>query len=162
MKREFQLRETVEESDRQAVKDVLSSSGFFYDYEIEVALELVDERLAKPKKSGYFFIFAETADKKVLGFTCFGPIACTASSYDLFWVAVHNDCRGMGIGKELLTATEKAIKKLGGKRIYIETSSRPLYEPTRKFYEKCGYPLEATLKNFYGPDDSKCIFAKEI
>jgi len=161
-KREFRLRETVQESDRKAVRDVLASTGFFYDYEIEVGAELVDDRFANGEKSGYFFIFAETEEKKVIGFTCFGPIPCTASSYDLFWIAVHNECRGMGVGKKLLVATEEAIKKMGGKRIYIETSSRALYEPTRKFYEKQGYPLEAQLKDFYGPNDSKCIYAKAI
>ena len=161
-KREFLLRETVQESDRKAVRDVLASTGFFYDYEIEVGVELVAERLAGGENSGYLFIFAETEEKKVSGFTCFGPIPCTAFSYDLFWIAVHHECRGMGVGKKLLVATEEAVRKMGGKRVYVETSSRALYEPTRRFYEKHNYLLEAQLKDFYGLNDSKCIYVKEL
>jgi hypothetical protein len=46
--------------------------------------------------------------------------------------------------------------------VYIETSNRPQYVPTRAFYERCGYECEAVLKEFYGPGDDKVIFAKAL
>ncbi|MCX5832942.1 MAG: hypothetical protein NTV99_00205 [Deltaproteobacteria bacterium] len=58
--------------------------------------------------------------------------------------------------------TEEKIAGLGGKRIYVDTSSRPLYEPTRLFYEKCGYRKEAVLKDFYAEGDSKFIYSKAL
>ena len=62
----------------------------------------------------------------------------------------------------LIQATEAEIPALGGTRVYIETSSRELYHPTRRFYERCGYALEAVLKDFYTPEDDKLIYRKSL
>ncbi len=50
----------------------------------------------------------------------------------------------------------------GGSRVYVETSSRPLYEPTRAFYLARGYREEARLPDFYGPGDAKVMYVKVI
>ena len=138
---------------------MVKASGFFYDEEVEVAVELVEERLAKGAKSSYYFLFAEHSGK-VVGYTCFGPIPCTKSSYDLYWIVVHNDFRGSGLGTELLRRSEDMISKRGGTRIYAETSSRPQYDPTRAFYQKAGYQQEAVINDFYAPGDSKIVYLK--
>jgi GNAT superfamily N-acetyltransferase len=156
------LRNSPAPADRVAVADILTSSGYFYDYEIAVAEELVCENLEKgAEKSGYNFIFADNEDRTI-GFTCFGPIACTESSYDLYWIAVHKDVMFQGLGKRLIKETEEAIRKMGGTRVYIETSGRELYKSTRDFYIRSGYLLEAELKDFYGKGDSKLIYVREL
>ncbi|MEW5802033.1 MAG: GNAT family N-acetyltransferase [bacterium] len=153
-------RNTVTQSDRESVREIIESSGFFFPEEVETAVELVEERLIKDIRSGYYFLFAEQA-KRVIGYTCFGPIACTKASYDLYWIAVHNDFRGLGLGKKLLSKSEQTIATMGGQRIYIETSSKKQYEPTRLFYLHCGYQEEATLKDFYAPGDDKVIYCRK-
>ncbi|MEQ8187196.1 MAG: GNAT family N-acetyltransferase [Candidatus Eremiobacterota bacterium] len=153
------FREEVIPSDIETVREILESSGYFYKEEIAVGVELVEERLNKGIASGYHFLFAEE-NGRVVGYTCFGEIACTKGSFDLYWIAVHNDIRGSGIGKKLLTLTEKKISDMGGKRIYVETSNRKQYESTRVFYIKCRYSVEAILKDFYGPGDDKVIFLR--
>ena len=45
-------------------------------------------------------------------------------------------------------------------RVYVETSTRPQYAPTRAFYLACGYQLAAELPDFYAPGDGKAIFLK--
>jgi GNAT superfamily N-acetyltransferase len=154
-------RDTVADTDPASVRAITQSSDFFYPDEIDTAVELVEERLAKGLKSGYHFIFAEEAGRTV-GYSCFGPIACTKSSFDHYWLAVANDARGRGLGTALIAATERAIAGLGGTRIYIETSSRSLYDPTRAFYSTRGYALEAELRDFYGPGDAKVIYVKVL
>jgi len=143
------------------VREIVVSSGFFSKAEIEVAVELVQLRLNKGIESGYHFLFAEE-DKKVLGYSCFGPIPCTVESYDIYWIAVQEDLRRSGLGVELLKKVEEKIREMGGKRIYVETSSREQYEPTRLFYSRCGYRREATLKNFYSPGDDKVIYLRAL
>jgi GNAT superfamily N-acetyltransferase len=155
----FTLREQVKPSDRQTVRAILESSGFFYPAEVAVAVELVEERLAKGEASGYFFLFAE-GPQGTAGYACFGPIACTQASYDLYWIGVRQDHRHRGLGRLLLAASEEAIRKRGGRRVYVETSSRQQYEPTRQFYLRCGYRVEAVLQEFYGPGDGKVVFVK--
>ena len=151
------LRETVVPADVEAVRDIVASTGFFSEAEIGVAVELVQERLARGPASGYFFVFADLAGRTV-GYTCYGPIACTVGSFDLYWIAVHQNQRGGGIGRLLMRETEARIARAGGRGIYIETSSRPQYAPTRAFYERCGCAVQAVLPDFYGPADDKVIF----
>ena len=129
---------------------------------MQVAVELVDERLNRGLASGYYFLFGEDTVGETLGFSCFGPIACTASSYDLHWIAVHQSQRGKGPGRVLLAETEKMIMALGGTRLYADTSGRSLYESTRKFYRKHGYGEDAVLRDFYGPGDDKVVFRKSL
>ena len=50
----------------------------------------------------------------------------------------------------------------GGRRVYIETSSKAIYRDTRVFYERRGYRAEATLKEFYSPGDHKVIYVKTL
>ena len=155
------FREDVLSGDPVTVRDIVASTGYFHDHEIEVAVELVDERLQKGLPSGYRFLFVEQGGRAV-GYCCYGEIACTAGSYDLYWIAVHNDCRSKGIGKVLLQKTEVLIAGLKGRAIWIETSGQKKYATTRDFYLRSGYQEEAVLKDFYGPDDDKFIYVKRL
>jgi len=154
-------REEPRLSDMDRVREIVVSSGFFSEAEIEVAVELVQERLNKGVESGYYFLFAEQ-DQKVAGYSCFGPIPCTVESYDIYWIAVQQELRRSGLGVEILKNVEERIREMGGKRIYVETSSRQQYRPTRSFYSRCGYPREATLENFYSSGDHKVIYLRVL
>ncbi len=155
------FRQNVQPKDIEQVRLIVESTDFFDPDEIDIATELVQERLAKGEQSGYFFLFTEI-EGRIAGYTCYGPIPATEASYDLYWIAVHNAYRGHGIGKRLLKETESLIVQQGGQRIYIETSSLDYYQPTRLFYLKNGYHVEATLKDFYYAGDSKLIYLKVI
>jgi GNAT superfamily N-acetyltransferase len=155
----LQYRDQVLPSDRDAVREIIASSGFFSEEEVEVAVELVDVRLAQGLRSGYYFLFAEH-DGNVVGYTCFGPIPGTRLSYDVYWIAVRPAYQGLGLGTTLLTRSEQTIVQLGGRRIYIETSSRPLYAPTHAFYQARHYRQEGFLADYYAPGDAKVIYVK--
>ncbi len=146
-------------TDAERIREIIEASDFFSPQETEIACELVQERLTHGIQSGYRFLFAET-EERVLGYTCYGPIPCTRESYDLYWIAVDPCVRGTGLGRELLRRSEKMIEKMGGSRIYVETSSRDLYKPTRAFYEVCGYGEASVLKDFYAPEDHKVTYLK--
>ena len=153
------FRYEASSSDVQAVKDIVSSTGFFNPAEVDIAVELVEDRLAFGDASGYFFVFAEEAGR-VMGFTCYGPIAGTAESFDLYWIAIHRDQQSRGLGRVLMSETEHVIRKAGGRRVYAETSGRPQYEPTRVFYERLGFFRETHLKDFYASGDDKVFYVK--
>ncbi|HBF89194.1 MAG TPA: N-acetyltransferase [Bacteroidales bacterium] len=155
------IRELPSEKDIQHVREIVSSTGFFYDHEIDVAVELVQERVEKGIESGYYFIFADY-EGKTIGYSCYGEIPCTTKSFDLYWIAVHNDFRDKGIGKKIFDETYNAIKKQNGRKIYIETSSREKYIPTQKFYDRCKCDLEARLKDYYDKDDDKLVYVKTV
>lgn len=156
------LRTQATPADRGAVRSILESTGFFSPSEVEIAVELVDERLAQGDASGYHFVFAELETGEVLGYACYGLIPCTLASFDLYWIAVHQHHHGRGLGQMLLGEVERQVKAAGGEQLYIETSNRPQYQPTRHFYLRCGYHQAALLPDFYAPGDDKVIYAKRL
>lgn len=157
----MEIRSTVKVADRQALERVLRATGFFNDEELSVALELVSERLVEGEGSHYRFLVAEEAGR-VVGYACWGPILGTLASVDLYWIAVDPAEQGKGVGKALLEAAEAQIAGEGRSRVYIETSSRAQYVPTRAFYLRCGYAIVAELEDFYAPGDGKVMFVKVL
>lgn len=152
-------REEVLPSDVAVIRDMTEASGFFRPSEVEVAAELVAERLAKGLASGYRFVFAQEGGL-TQGYACYGPIAGTLHSWDLYWIVVQNQLRGQGLGRGLMSLVERRVWGEGGERIYVETSSQPRYRPTRCFYQGLGYAPQAVLPDFYAPGDDKVIYSK--
>jgi len=154
-------REDVLPSDVAVVQDMTEASGFFRPEEVAVAAELVSERLAKGLASGYLFMFMQEGSQ-VLGYACYGPIAGTLHSWDLYWIVVQKHLRGQGLGGGLLELVEQRVWSAGGERLYVETSSQPRYRPTRRFYQSQGYAPQAVLPDFYAPGDDKVIYVKRM
>lgn len=146
-------------SDIERVKEILTQSNFFNNEEVLVGVSLVKEKLNDLENCSYKFIFLETQDG-VVGYSCYGFIEGTKSSFDLYWIAVDQKYKRCGFGTILLNNTENSIKNCGGKNIYIETSSTEKYLPTRLFYSNAGYKKEAEIKDFYDVNDNKIIFTK--
>jgi GNAT superfamily N-acetyltransferase len=154
-------REQPRPDDRETVRSIVQSTGFFSAGEIEIAVELVDEFLRRGRDSGYAFLFAED-QARVLGYACFGPIPCTTHSFDLYWIAVARSHQGRGRGRAIMEEVEARVRQAGGRRLYIDTSGRTQYAPSRAFYEHCGYERAATLPDFYAPGDEKVIYVKSL
>ncbi|RPI24907.1 MAG: GNAT family N-acetyltransferase [Acidobacteria bacterium] len=157
----MKIRTQVRPADPDEIRALVTATGFFTEEEVGIAAELIQEAVDRGTDSGYLVLVAEH-DGRVLGYTCYGPIPGTDSSYDLYWIAVHPDAQGHGLGKTLIRETEKFIQEAGGQRVYIETSSRDQYAPTRRFYLSCGYAEEARLLDFYRPGDSKVMYSKKL
>lgn len=152
------FRNKLKTSDIESLTEVLVSTGFFYDSEIEIVKELSMENLKDgEEKSGYIFNIAEE-NGNIIAFSCYGAVPGTESSFDLYWIAVHKSSRGKGIGKIIMDMAVEDIRNKGGKNIWIETASRPLYEPTRQFYINYGCDQIASLPEYYGKNDDKIIF----
>jgi ribosomal protein S18 acetylase RimI-like enzyme len=158
---ELTARADVRPSDRDGVRAMVRSTSFFSAEEEDVAVELVDERLAKGLSSGYHFLFLERG-VSVVAYACYGPVPCTRESFHLYWVVVDQHLRGHGVGPRLMRMAEERIQSMGGHRIYAETSSRDQYAPTRRFYEKCGFVIEAKLKDYYCPGEDLLVFTRVL
>ncbi len=155
------FRTNVRQEDLEIVRDILVSTGFFYDIEIPVAVELVQERLDHGEASDYFFIFAEL-ENQTIAYSCFGPVAGSEGTFDLYWIGTHNNHRGKGIGRLLLEKTHEAVREMGGRMLIAETSTLEKYAPTRHFYTSMHYKLEAEIKDFYKPGDGKVFYIKRL
>ena len=145
------FRSEVRPSDAAAVEALVAGTGRFCPAEVAIAAELVAECLARgPDASGYHFLLAEDeADRaRLLGYACFGPIAGTLHSFDLYWIAVEHGSQGRGLGRRRLAAAEAAVLASGGRRFYVDTSGTDAYAPTRALYAACGFAAGARLPDF--------------
>ena len=155
------IRTDLRPEDRAPLEGLLRATGFFNPRELRVALEVIDEHLARGKNSEYRFLILED-EGKVIGYACWGPITVSLTSADLYWMAVHPASQGKGLGRMLLETAEMWMAREGRTRVYLETSMRGQYASTRAFYLRCGYEIAAELPDFYEPGDGKVIFVKVL
>lgn len=155
------VRRTPRASDVAAVRRLVNAAGVFSRAECTVAVELIETRLAQGPRCGYSFAFAELEGQPV-GYCTWGPIPMTESSWDLYWIAVDPSVQRRGLGRTLLAEAERAVARRRGTAVYVETSSRPSYAATRKFYLRAGYRRAARLVDFYAPGDDKIVLVKAV
>jgi ribosomal protein S18 acetylase RimI-like enzyme len=155
------FRKDVRPDDRTTVRKIVEATGYFSGDETDVAVELVEEHLTKGEASGYYFLFAE-AEGAVIGYAVYGPCPATLHSYDIYWMAIYPDFQGRGLGRKLLAMCESLIQEKGGRQIYMDTSGRAQYEPTRRLYVARGYLQAAYLPDYYAPGDAKITYVKVI
>lgn len=160
---------------RIQLEEIVRATGVFNEDEVGVALELFDEGAglrsgvwgvdSKPQTANptpdYEFIGAFDGDD-LFGYACFGPTPATDRTYDLYWIAVHPKAQQIGAGAALMTEVERQLSERRARLVVIETSSRPDYEPTRRFYHKRGYDEVARVRDFYSPGDDRVVLTKRL
>ncbi len=153
---------SLEAADRPRLAGLLEAIAAFNAADRAVALELIDDALAKGAVSDYRFICAEEEDGGLAGYICFGKVPLTESSWDLYWIAVGPASTGRGTGRGLLEAAARACRRQGGTRLFAETSSLPAYGPARAFYEATGFRLVSRIPDFYAPGNDRLTYAKRL
>jgi ribosomal protein S18 acetylase RimI-like enzyme len=142
---------------RDRLAEILAATGAFNADEVAVALELFDETF-----EGYEFLGLFADDDTLVGYACYGPTPGTNGTFDLYWIAVHPAAQGAGEGRRLLGEVERRLRGRGGRLLVGETSSRPAYAPTRRFYVARGYQEAARVADFDAPADDRVIYAKRL
>lgn len=140
---------------------MLTAIKTFKKEDVDVALELIDIVLTKPDQDDYhIFVFEE--DNKILGYHCTGKRPITDAVYDLYWIVVHPQSAGKGIGTKLLDHCEKFVRDRNGRWILAETSSKETYEATRLFYIRNDFNEIARIDDFYSLGEALVVFGKYL
>jgi D-alanine-D-alanine ligase len=155
----FTLRHDLRETDD--IGALCRATGFFSEEEITIAEELAADRRARGSASDYAFLLADGPDE-LAGYACYGPIAGTQESWDLYWIVVHPRAQGAGVGRALVAGVLREMAARGGRRLYAETAGKQLYAPTRAFYAAAGFSLAAVVPDFYAPGDAKQIWLRTV
>lgn len=146
--------------DIKDIEKILRSTGFFYDFEIEIALGLaLDSAGTGSEESGYCWMKILN-EEGMVGFANYVKNSFSLHSWELYWIAVDQASRNLKLGSTLLRAVEEDIRNSGGRILWLDTSGRPLYAPTESFYIRNGYKLAASLPDFYAPGDPKQVYFK--
>ncbi|ANQ51697.1 GNAT family N-acetyltransferase [Flammeovirga sp. MY04] len=92
------------------------------------------------EKEVKFFVFVRNDDQEVIGgirAICFW----NTLHIELLWLS--EECRGKGVGKELIDSAEKFAVEHGCGKAFVETTSWQ----AKPFYEKMGYHHIATIND---------------
>jgi ribosomal protein S18 acetylase RimI-like enzyme len=148
-------------ADSPALIDLAQATDVFKPIEIQALREVLDDYHATNRAHGHRAITFEQADQ-ILGFAYYAPAAMTDRSWYLYWIAVTRHTQARGIGGKLLKHVEEDIRSSNGRILFIETSSLPHYDLTRKFYLKHSYEHGFTLPDFYADGDDLVVFRKRM
>ncbi|MDD5082943.1 MAG: GNAT family N-acetyltransferase [Dehalococcoidales bacterium] len=151
----------INKPDKPTIMQILRQTPEFEPAEVDVAEELIDCYLEDPVGSDYFIYVAEVK-KSIAGYICYGPTPLTRGTWDIYWMVTAPRKKGQGIGSHLLAFAENRIRETGGRLVFIETSSKPEYESTRRFHYSQGYELVCQVPDFYAPGDDKLLLRKRL
>jgi D-alanine-D-alanine ligase len=156
------LRHGLVAGDPERIAALCAATGFFTAAEVAVARELAEDGLTHGAASSYRFVLAEQPHRRLLGYACYGPTPCTESAWDLYWIVVHPEAQGGGLGQVLLDRVAQAVRAAGGTALYAETAGKPAYAPTRAFYARNGFQAVASVPDFYARGDAKLILVRPL
>lgn len=154
------IRPTTE-ADTTSLLKLTEGTGVFKPHEIEALHEVLGDYHAGANQQGHIAVTYEDQGH-ILGYAYYAPAAMTDRTWYLYWIAVKRDIHAKGIGGKLLHHAEDDIRKRDGRVLFIETSSLPHYELTRKFYLKHGYEVTGVLRDYYSDGDDMVVFRKKM
>jgi ribosomal protein S18 acetylase RimI-like enzyme len=148
-------------ADTEILVPLAQETGVFKPHEIRALREVLDDYHSTNQAHGHRCVTYEQAGQ-ILGFAYYAPAAMTDRTWYLYWIAVTRQTQARGIGGKLLKYLEDDIRQSLGRVMFIETSSLPNYNLTRKFYVKHGYEKGATLVGYYADGDDMIVFRKHF
>ena len=84
---------------------------------------------------------------------------------DVYWTTylyVHPNYYRQGIGSRLSFEIEKRIRKIGGRKIYLDIGNAEDQPEAISFHTKQGYTKEGELIDYFRDGENKLIFGKKL
>lgn len=158
----FRLRDTVRADDAATLAAIAAACGNFGAEEIGFVPDILAQLAAEGEaKSGYRLLVAED-EAGAAAFAIWGPIPATEARHDLYWIATHPRAQGRGAARLLLTETARRAADEGATHLFIETETGADYTPAHHLYESCGFPLIATVPDYYRDGRGKAIYGGRL
>ena len=151
----------VTPADTPALVALTDATGVFKKHEVQALQEVLDEYHASNHNYGHDSVVDERSGR-IVGYAYYAPASMTDRSWYLYWIAVVKQTQAKGVGSGLLKHAEEDIHKKNGRVLFIETSSLPHYDPTRRFYLKHGYEVTGQLRDYYADGDDMVVFRKRM
>ncbi len=148
----------------ETIKAIAVASGLFAQDEVE----FFDPMLAgffDGSMEGHEWLVLTDETQQVIASAYFAPEPYADRMWNLYFIATNPAAQGSGAGTALLTHIEQTLRARGtdhARTLIVETSSTDQYARTRDFYRKQGFTQEATIRQFYGPEDHKVVFWKSL
>ena len=150
-------------SDASAIQAVAVAAKMFSEEEAGfLGEQLQSANQGDPQEASWLVLEGESG---LVAAAFYAPEPFADRMWNLYFIAVHPDHQGMGLGKRIMRHVEDSLISQGpsaARTLVVETSSTAQYDGTRIFYQKIGYAEEARIRQFYGPEDDKVVFWKSL
>ena len=147
--------------DTPALLTLTEATGVFKPHEVQALDEVLSDYHATNHGLGHVSVTDERHGK-IVGYAYYAPAAMTDRTWYLYWIAVDKTTQAKGVGGSLLRHAEDDARRRGARVLFIETSSLPNYELTRKFYVKHKYEVTGQLRDYYADGDDMVVFRKRL
>ena len=151
------ISRTAEEH-REALLTIIKNSGQFDEDGLVHVKTTLDAHLENPEEAIWF----TAIDDVPVGVAYCAPEPVTSGTWNLLMLWMKDGYEGRGFGKELVSHVENEIRNRQARLLIVETSQLPDFSSARAFYEKCGFNLEAEVKDFFAAGDNKLIYTKAV
>jgi ribosomal protein S18 acetylase RimI-like enzyme len=151
------IRKTID-SDASAILKIVEESGQF-DAD---SLDHVEGTLKQYLAGGTDELWFTADDGEPVGVGYCAPEPIAPGVWNLLMLWTRSDRHGKGHGGQLVKHVEETLSANSARLLIVETSSLPAFEAARKFYSKCGFIREATIKNYFAMGDDKLVYTKPI
>jgi ribosomal protein S18 acetylase RimI-like enzyme len=148
-------------ADTPTLVSLTEATGVFKPHEIEALKEVLHDYYETNRAHGHVCITIER-EGRIAGYAYYAPAAMTDRSWYLYWIAVDRTRQAKGIGRDLLRFVEDDARRRGARILFLETSSLPHYDLTRRFYDKNGYEVTGVLRDYYADGDDMVVFRKRL
>lgn len=150
--------------DTAALVALAASTGLFVPQEAEALLGgVLDDFHAGRLGEGHRVdVWSDRHAGPPAAWVYFAPTSHANGVWDLWWIGVAPACQCHGVGGELLRYVELQVLASEGRVLVIETSSRSMFDRTRRFYARHGYAECGVVPDFYADGDGKVIYAKRL
>lgn len=145
--------------DVEHLVELTAATGYFRPVEIKALREVFDDYFRVEQAAGHRCVVVEEEGERV-AFAYYAPGPISDRAWQLWWIVVGAQHHGKGIGSRLLNYVEEDLRQREARVLFVETSSQPRYELTRRFYLKHGYEQHAVLRDFYAAGDDLVVFRK--
>ena len=146
--------------DKKALMAIADAIGMFSPQELSELGGMLAEYFDGNLGSDHFWSTYD--DGEPVGVAYYAPEQYAYGTWNLYFIAVHPERQGEGIGGQLLRYVEQMLASRGERVLLVETSGLPNFERTRAFYRQNGYDEEARIREFYKAGDDKIIFRKAL
>lgn len=142
-------------ADKAAIIDVLVETDLF---PCEMLNDLMQPFLDGEANEHWFV--HDDRDQGVIGFGFLRPEPLAEGTWNLIAIGVRRRAQRNGAGRAMMRYAETFLSR--ERILIVETSGTKAFAMTRDFYLKCGYNLEATIRDYWAPEDNKVIFWKRL
>lgn len=153
------IRPTIPD-DQEILMEIAVAIGLFTEGELEELGGMLTEYFNGGLGEDHFWLTYD--DGGPTGVAYYAPEPYTYGTWNLYFIAVHPQYQGQGIGTKLVQYVEQKLATQGERLLLIETSGLAKLEGTRAFYSKLGYHEEARIREFYRAGEDKIIFRKVL